>query len=1560
MLGRTGLWLSSFLLCAAVTANDLIDADTALMGGDYGAAVKILQEHADGGNVAAMVRLANLYHRGEGVAQDTEKAVALYLAAAETGNAEAQFNLGNMYLLGEGLPQDEDWALTFYRLAAKQGHRMAERNMRELARANGIEIGGTDAAPVKPPGSDAMDLIDTPVVAPLERPVAPIALPAESDSAPSDRAIAARPSETEGDKETGRVEAPIQDNPPVAAGIAASPIEAEPAVEIARSDDSETQPSTAGEIYLPELEQVSVAPLPAELTAPAPDPIDETEDGLASSTVAGLVVARAATAAEIAAAAAAQEAAVESDDEIDGGVVVSDDATLTAEIERSPTPAVAEPSVAGITTGPDEDTAGSATTPMVALEPIDAEIERPFSEGPADEAKALRLAQDHGIAVQLDSGSQSPPEVETSADANLPPEAHAAESLSMADRFERAQRAVNLQNFEHARESLQALASDGYAPAALVLADMAERGSGMGGADSVLAMRWLERAAVLGSPEAQYQVAERHLNGHGLDPDEAMAITFYRDAARGGHEMAQEKLRVIFAEAGLPMPDFTDKPNPKTSTPHVPAPTEHPTPAEDTLSLTPDVVSDPADEPSDSVVADELLADVTSASDDAPLPVLSKPLIVEEAAPAVSLKGSATELLQPTTRISKPDFAVEGPAPDMVLKIDDAAVESEPEQGDPAASSVSSPEIVATQIQRDTAAAVESPEPNDLKLVATPAVELLDEHVDESNAERSSTARAVAAEDQPTPSPEVPSVEASAPQAALAEPALATTVDEPDRDVGATEMRAEATPDPLAADPDQLSAEVVNERTAAALSADEAEALRLAQQHGIDVQLAGDSTPIDGSSGDAKFPTVTSDVDPNTAALAERYEGAQRMLRLENFEHGVNRLTELANEGYAPAASLLADMAERGEGMAVDVEQALSWRQEAARLGSPEAQYQLAEMHMHGTTVEPDEAMAITYYRDAARGGHESAKEKLRLIYADAGLPMPDFSRPRQPIAIYAPANGNGSDTSASAASTIADANVEAGAKMDDAKPPTPPTDSMVAKASVTPEAAAPTLLASDPEPIREAEATTVVADLDEGSSELVTTNSDRDAIKVSPPLAVEDREPREAVTAQASTAENLSNATTSSDDSLTELIVPELVGEGSITAYADEAETETSPAAALLAVPEAAAPSVAATAPDVVPAVIDPPVAAAGATVAATAALGSNVATQSRKGFFGRLKGMFSRDKADVSKAVDNGQHLSVTASEPIIAPDVAVTETEAETMTDNEVQLAAVDPLPVPNLDPSETEADDAVDIEPAATTPADPVETDLETRSVQDPKNTETPEVADAGTSPPTVTIDDGKRALADRQFANAIEIFTELANEGNAEAQAHLGYMYYKGEGVDVDLGLAVDWYERAAVLGNRDAQYNLAVAYAFGEGVPQDDVQAVTWYRRAAEQGSAIAQYSLGVSYALGEGVERDDAQAVSWYRAAAEQGYAAAQYNLGYGYRTGNGVEADDTEALRWFLAAAQNGHAAAQYSLGYMYRSGRGVERDLNEAIKWYRLAADQGHPDARADLASLNPGDS
>ena len=80
-------------------------------------------------------------------------------------------------------------------------------------------------------------------------------------------------------------------------------------------------------------------------------------------------------------------------------------------------------------------------------------------------------------------------------------------------------------------------------------------------------------------------------------------------------------------------------------------------------------------------------------------------------------------------------------------------------------------------------------------------------------------------------------------------------------------------------------------------------------------------------------------------------------------------------------------------------------------------------------------------------------------------------------------------------------------------------------------------------------------------------------------------------------------------------------------------------------------------------------------------------------------------------------------------------------------------------------------------------------------------------------------------------------------------------------------------------GQANAQYTLGWMYRKGQGVPQDDEQAVKWYRLSAEQGHAKAQSNLGVMYQDGLGVLQDYLRAHMWYNIAATSGNEPAQKN---------------------------------------------------------------------------------
>jgi hypothetical protein len=96
------------------------------------------------------------------------------------------------------------------------------------------------------------------------------------------------------------------------------------------------------------------------------------------------------------------------------------------------------------------------------------------------------------------------------------------------------------------------------------------------------------------------------------------------------------------------------------------------------------------------------------------------------------------------------------------------------------------------------------------------------------------------------------------------------------------------------------------------------------------------------------------------------------------------------------------------------------------------------------------------------------------------------------------------------------------------------------------------------------------------------------------------------------------------------------------------------------------------------------------------------------------------------------------------------------------------------------------------------------------------------------------EDGQVAYRRDDYAEALRLWGQLADQGNARAQFSLGKMYYIGQGVLRDNAKADAWYRKAADQGFDYAQFNLGVAYEDGGlGVPQDYALAHMWFNLAS-------------------------------------------------------------------------------------------------------------------------------
>lgn len=172
---------------------------------------------------------------------------------------------------------------------------------------------------------------------------------------------------------------------------------------------------------------------------------------------------------------------------------------------------------------------------------------------------------------------------------------------------------------------------------------------------------------------------------------------------------------------------------------------------------------------------------------------------------------------------------------------------------------------------------------------------------------------------------------------------------------------------------------------------------------------------------------------------------------------------------------------------------------------------------------------------------------------------------------------------------------------------------------------------------------------------------------------------------------------------------------------------------------------------------------------------------------------------------------------------------------------------------------------------------------------------------------------------------VQWFQQAAQQGHAEAQYTLAWMYAQGKGVSQDLQQAAKLFRRAALKGYAEAQYHLGRMYIQGIGVPQNFTQAAHWFVKAAMQGHTAARQAR-----------------VNLYLKIAEQGDVQAQYLL---WEMSTQGETQITQPLQWLEKSAQRGYVKAQYALASLYEQGNNVSRDFTKATYWYKQAIKQGN---------------
>lgn len=180
----------------------------------------------------------------------------------------------------------------------------------------------------------------------------------------------------------------------------------------------------------------------------------------------------------------------------------------------------------------------------------------------------------------------------------------------------------------------------------------------------------------------------------------------------------------------------------------------------------------------------------------------------------------------------------------------------------------------------------------------------------------------------------------------------------------------------------------------------------------------------------------------------------------------------------------------------------------------------------------------------------------------------------------------------------------------------------------------------------------------------------------------------------------------------------------------------------------------------------------------------------------------------------------------------------------------------------------------------------------------------------------------------------EDMNKIAQQGNPEAQYHVGMMFNNGIGVQKDPKKAFEWFEKASASGHPLASYKVGCYFGgqFKDVVPFDQDRSLEYKLVAAKAGYSLAQHDVGTIFAR----QNKLAEAVHWWELAARQGYPTALYNLSVCYKEGKGVPQHNAFAYAYFklakLASEGSVNEKAQATLDELKRTMSAVEIEKAE----------------------------
>lgn len=183
-----------------------------------------------------------------------------------------------------------------------------------------------------------------------------------------------------------------------------------------------------------------------------------------------------------------------------------------------------------------------------------------------------------------------------------------------------------------------------------------------------------------------------------------------------------------------------------------------------------------------------------------------------------------------------------------------------------------------------------------------------------------------------------------------------------------------------------------------------------------------------------------------------------------------------------------------------------------------------------------------------------------------------------------------------------------------------------------------------------------------------------------------------------------------------------------------------------------------------------------------------------------------------------------------------------------------------------------------------------------------------------------------------------------DRGNASSCAKAGYAYQHGEGVPVDMALAVKLVTKSCDAGDMPGCTNLGRMYMTGDGVRRDVAKGLELTQRACDAEVDFACENLGGFYAEGKQVPKSPKRALMYYDKACVMKTGGACRSAGILLKGNWGLPKDSAAAVEYFKKACDLNDGQGCVHLSDAYYLGDGVPEDNAKALEFAKRSCRLG----------------